>query len=42
VHITIHLMSDSEGKSLFNCFPENLNVSQDEGEGNIGFEGKQN
>jgi hypothetical protein len=37
----IHLMSAPEGNSLF-CFPESLNVSRDEVEGNIEFDGKQN
>ena len=35
----IHLMSASEGNSLF-CFPESLNVSRDEVEGNIEIRGK--
>jgi hypothetical protein len=35
----IHLMSAPEGNSLF-CFPESLNVSRDEVEGNIESRGK--
>ena len=35
----IHLMSALEGNSEF-CFPENLNVSRDEVEGNIEIRGK--
>ena len=34
-------MTCPEGNSEF-CFPENLNVSRDEVEGNIGSRGKQN
>ena len=37
--ITIHLMYALEGNSEF-CFPENLNVSRDEVEGNIEIRGK--
>ena len=36
---TIHLMYALEGNSEF-CFPENLNVSRDEVEGNIEIRGK--
>ena len=35
----IHLMYALEGNSEF-CFPENLNVSRDEVEGNIEIRGK--
>ena len=35
----IHLMSAPEGNSEF-CFPESLNVSRDEVEGNIESRGK--
>ena len=35
----MHLMSAPEGNSLF-CFPESLNVSRDEVEGNIEIRGK--
>jgi hypothetical protein len=38
-HLNIHLMSAPEGNSLF-CFPESLNVSRDEVEGNIEIRGK--
>ena len=39
IHDIIHLMYGPEGNSLF-CFPESLDVSRDEVEGNIRTRGK--
>ena len=39
IYNIIHLMSVPEGNSLF-CFPESLDVSQDEVKGNIEIRGK--